>query len=103
MPHLNKGYNPLLKSFPDSEKINAVSLGAETLYLRLIAQSDDNGNYWGDPPLVLGKLYTLRMDAKQVGVDDVARWLDELRAVGLVKSYRVKGRTYINLINCYKV
>jgi hypothetical protein len=47
-----ESYNPLLKSYPDSEKVNAVCVGAETLFTRLLAQSDDLAHYYGElhPP-----------------------------------------------------
>jgi len=95
-------WNPLLKSYPDSEKINSVSLGAETLYTRLIAQCDDNANYWGDPMMVLAKLFTHRMVAEEVEVGDVQSWLTELLQVGLIRSYKVGEKEFVRVINCKK-
>ncbi len=95
-------YNALLKSYPDSDKINAVSTGAEMLYTRLLAQSDDAGRYYGDPQFILCRLFTARMAAGQVKVGDVSKWLLELEAVGLVRRYTVAGVAYLELIDVYK-
>jgi hypothetical protein len=92
-------YNPLLKSYPDSEKVNAVSIGAETLFTRLIAQADDNDHYYADPGMVLGKLFTRRMCAGHVQMSHVECWLAELEAVGLVVFYQFEGRKYLEIIN----
>ena len=79
-------WNPLLKSYPDSEKINAISIGAETLYTRLIAQCDDHAHYYGDARWVLPKLFTARMIARQVTEADVSNWLGELEHVGFDRA-----------------
>ena len=95
-------YNPLLKSYPDSEKVNAVSIGAETLYTRLLAQSDDQDHYYGDPRLILGKLFTIRWQAGQVCEVDIGLWTDELVAVKLVMRYEAGGKSYLELLDCRK-
>lgn len=92
-------YNPLLKSYPDSEKINSCSEGAETLFTRLLAQADDLNHYFGDPAMVLGKLYTRRMCAGQVNRDDVRKRIDELANARLIEIYDVEGRQYIDILN----
>ena len=95
-------YNPLLKSYPNSEKVNAVSLGAETLFTRLIADCDDNDCHDGDPRLLLARLYAKRWAAGQVREKDVAGWLSELEAENLVYPYKANGRRYIRIVNCRK-
>lgn len=97
-----ESYNPLLKSYPDSEKINALSEAAEVLYVRLIAASDDDGRYYGDAKWVLAKLFTARMIAGQVTAEDVESRLCELELVGLAFRYRVGDDTYLQLINVSK-
>lgn len=101
-PEKRESYNPLLKSYPDSEKINGVSEGAEVLYVRLIAQSDDKGRYWGDPAMVLAKLFTHRMAAGEVTKSDVAKRLEELRTVGLIDFYEVAGKRYLQMVSVVK-
>jgi hypothetical protein len=102
MMNKREPYNPLLKSYPDSEKINAVSEGAETLFTRLIAQSDDANHYYGDAPMVLGKLYTRRMALGQVNVKAVQTRIDELADARLIEIYEADGRHYIEIVNCRK-
>jgi hypothetical protein len=97
-----KSYNPLLKTYPDSEKINAISEGAEVLYVRLIAASDDAGRYYGDPEWVLTKLFTARMIQKRVSVKDVEKRLAELSTVGLIRLYDVAGKRYLELVDVIK-
>jgi hypothetical protein len=95
-------YNPLLKSYPDSERVNCVSEGAETLFTRLIAQSDDANHYYGEPAMVLGKLYTRRMCAGQVTLKMVRDRIGELENARLIETYEVEGRLYIEIVNCRK-
>lgn len=97
----NESYNPLLKSYVDSEKINAVTEGAENLYVRLIAQSDDEGRYSADPNWVLAKLYTHRM-FKGLKVDDVAARIEELWSVDLIRLYEVEGKKFLQVVDVFR-
>lgn len=101
-PQKRESYNPLLKSYPDSEKINAVSEGAEILYVRLIAQSDDRGRYWGDPQIILAKLFTHRMAAGQLTVRDITNRLIELVQADLIQFYTAGGKQYLQMLNVVK-
>ncbi|MCK4306084.1 MAG: hypothetical protein KAY24_17725, partial [Candidatus Eisenbacteria sp.] len=95
-------WNPLLKSYPFSERVNAVSVGAETLFTRLIAQADDYGNFYGEPRKLLAYLYGHRFAAKQVSETDAGRWRAELvsNPVGpLAAMYNDNGSEYIHIIN----
>lgn len=108
-----ESWNPLLKSYPFSEKINAVSIGAETLFTRLVAQADDYGNYWGNPRMILARLFPHRWAKKEITETDVGRWRLELvtdtgRArtddvtspVGpLAVVYKVNGLEYLHLLH----
>lgn len=97
----DSAYNPLLKSYPDSDKINAVSEGAEVLYVRLVAASDDGGRYPADPAWVLARLFTLRMTS---GLKEkaIADRLDELSRVGLIEIYAVGERRYLQIVNVFR-
>jgi hypothetical protein len=97
-----EGYNPLLKSYPDSDSINAVSEGAEVLYVRLIAATDDASHYYGDPYWILSRLFTARMITGQLTTDDIAGRLRELAQVGLLRIYAVRNVEYLELVNCFK-
>jgi len=95
-------WTPLLCSYPDSVKINKLSFEAETLYTRLLAQSDDRGNYDGDPVLIAAGVFRRRFRAGQVDIEKVQRWRDELVAVGLACLYEHDGETYIHLVGAKK-
>lgn len=97
-----RSYNPLLKSYPDSEKINSVSEGAETLYTRLLAVSDDHGCYWGSPIMVMSKLYAHRAEKLQVNEMIVSQRLEELEQAELIRRYEVDGRIYLRLLSLYR-
>ncbi len=97
-----KSYNPLLKSYPDSEKINRVSEGAEVLYVRLLAASDDDHHYYADAGRVLAKLFTERMLAGVVTEKIVDDRLGELARVDLIRLYEVGGKQYLEIVQCFK-
>jgi hypothetical protein len=82
--------------------VNSVSIGAETLFTRLIARSDDHAHYYADPPMVTAKLFTHRMCKGEVDFVAVARWINELAAVGLITFYTADGRRYLKIVNCRK-
>ena len=95
-------WNPLLKSYPDSEKVNAVSIGAETMFTRLIAKADDYGNYWATPRRLLAGLYSCRWEKRDVDETCMVRWRDELVTCTcgpLIALYSVSGVDYLHLIN----
>ena len=94
---------PLRKSYPFSMKINRCSVGAETLYLRLLTQTDDFGNYWGSPQQLLGQLFTLRWERGDVRARDVTRWRNELVEVGLLSVYEFDGCEYIHMVDVKKL
>jgi hypothetical protein len=93
-------WEALLKSFPDSRKINSVSEGAEILYLRLLAVSDDLGRYYADPAVIHARIFTFR--ARDVSVTEAGRRRDELVRAGLVRVYRVEGEEVLELVDVYR-
>jgi len=95
-------WNPLLKSYPESEKINSVSIGAETMYTRLIAKADDHGNYYGNPLLILSYLFGHRFAAGDVSVSDTGRWRAELETATLITLYEVENETYLHVISPHR-
>ena len=102
MARRRESYNPLLKSYPDSDKINSVSEGAEVLYIRLLAASDDANRYYGDPEMVLGKLFTARMASGVLNARDIEKRLAELESIRLLDRYAVNGRRFVQLLDCFK-
>ena len=92
-------WNPLLKSYPESVKINRCSFGAETMYTRLLAKCDDHGHYDGDPAMLLAGLFRRRMASKEMNVTNAARFRDELVTHGLIALYEIDGETYLEILN----
>ena len=95
-------WNPLLKSYPDSEKVNAVSIGAETMFTRLVAKADDYGNYWASPRKLLAGLFSYRWDHGEVDETLMVRWRNELATCTegpLIIFYSVNDKDYLHLIN----
>ena len=95
-------WNPIRKGAYDSVIINGVSEVAELFYYRLLQQSDDNGNYEGDPFLILCGLYAKRAKKKQVNVTKVLQRRTELVTAGLIKLYNSGDNTYLHLVDCKK-
>lgn len=91
-------WTPLLKSYPESRKINAVSIGAETMFTRLLAKVDDGSNYYADDRLLLAELYGHRFANGSVSETDMARWRDELVTIGLVQQYNGGGEGYLHIV-----
>jgi hypothetical protein len=70
----------------EDRKINSVSEGAETLFFRLLAKTDDFGRYFGDPDLLRGKIYPRR---PELSVHDIEGRLIELVTKRLLNFYEV--------------
>lgn len=92
----------LLKNYPESERLNAVSQLAEWLYCRLLAKSDDAGNYYGEAGLVASYACGHRLAKSQVTVEQVKGWLSELAHpdIDLIRFYN--DDKHIHLMLCYK-
>lgn len=105
MARLSNRYNPLLKSYPESEKINSVSEGAEVLYVRLIAACDDMGRYWGDAGWILNKLFTARAISGTIRAEELEQRLCELEQTvpePLIRRYTVGKMRYLEVVNVHK-
>ena len=85
----------LLRDWTDSERVNALSANAETLFVRLIMKADDYGRYFGNPQLLKSYLYPL----KDIRVTDISRWCAECADAGLIAIYEVTGKRYIEILN----
>jgi len=103
MARPRKRWTPLLATLPYSKKINQCSIGAEMLFGRLLAQSDDNGNYYGKPGEIAFYLLTERFVNEQLTLDDVKEWLDELISAGLVRLYKTDGQECLHIVNAFKI
>jgi len=98
----NESYVPLLCNYPDSEKINKVSEGAEAMFCRLLAKCDDEGNYYGSPKRLLCKLFTLRYENGTMTDAKALRYRNELETVALVTRYEAVGVEYLHVNDCKK-
>lgn len=85
----------LLRDWTDSEKVNALTANAETLFVRLIMKADDYGRYFGNPQLLKSYLYPL----KDIRVADISRWCAECADAGLIAIYESAGKRYIEILN----
>lgn len=81
-----------------SPNLNALSMGAENMFYRLIVQADDFGRYHATPSILRGHCYPLRLD----GVTDqlIIEWMNELIAADLLFVYE-SGR-YLQITNWSK-
>lgn len=95
-------WHALLKNYPQSERVNAVSIKAETLFTRLIAQADDYGNYYGEPRRILAYLYGHRWAQGEATEADVRHWRTELVTEVLAAIYKVDGREYLHIVKPHR-
>ena len=98
-----ESWTPLLKSYPESRKINSVSVGAETMFTRLLALCDDKANYYGAPALLLVHTFGNRYANGTVSLRDCEQWRTELITAGLVLAYQSEGEVYLHVVNCKKM
>jgi hypothetical protein len=76
----------------EDRKINAVTEGAETMFFRLLAKTDDFGRYFGDPVLLKGKIYPRR---PELTVQDIASRMVELVTAKLLFFYEADDDFFI--------
>lgn len=81
-----------------SRKINAVSEGAENLYYRIYANTDDFGIFHADPKILKGQIYTLR----SISVPTIEKRLNELINIILVKVFVNNGEEYLEIVDFEK-
>jgi hypothetical protein len=92
-------WTPLRQSYPDSEKVNKLSFEAESLYVRVLARSDDGGNYFADPVELMCKLMSQRLKFGLVDLEKIKRLQEELVAAELVCLYKLNGGVYMHVNN----
>jgi hypothetical protein len=73
------------------------------LYLRLLVLADCEGRFPGTTRGVLGLALAERWENETVLEAEVAAWLDEMEAKGLMARYEAKGATYIVLLRFYRM
>ncbi len=78
-----------------SETIAQLTADEERFFYRLIVQCDDYGRFDGRPSVIRARCFALQID--EVDDEDVARWLAVLVNVGLIATYVVDGRTFLQV------
>lgn len=82
-----------------SESLAEVSVHARWTFAGLWTYVDDEGRGKADPRLIKGQLWPLDDD---VASKDVAGYLDELEAEGMVCRYEVDGRLYLHVVHWHE-
>ena len=78
-----------------SQKINAISEGAENLYYRIYVNTDDFGLFHADPEILKGLVYTLR----KISTEIIENRLNELIEIELIKIYKHNNETYLEIVD----
>lgn len=79
-----------------SETIAQLTSDEERFFYRLLVQCDDYGRFDGRPAVIRARCFALQVDV--VSDEDVARWLAVLERVGLVATYTVGGRAFLQVV-----
>ena len=87
--------NRIIRDWTDSEKVNALSCGAEVLFTRLFMKADDYGSFHANIKLIKGLLFPLR----ETKDEDILCWLKELIDLELIIIYSVKQKNYLRILN----
>lgn len=88
-------YRRIYAGFIFGKRINSVSLQAEAWFWRINSKCDDFGNFIADPALVLNATVGRR---KNVLIDDVTAWLQELVGSGLIQEYEADGEKHLHVV-----
>ncbi len=81
----------------DSDKVERLSFHAEVFYRRLMSVVDDFGLYDARTMVLRSRLFPLRVDRVTDG--EIEEWLRECVAVGLIETYEIDGRKYLQYLN----
>ena len=73
-----------------SEQIGQVSREARLLFVGLITYADDEGRFRAHPALLRAHVFPY----DEISTREVAGWLSELQAAGLVLAYRARGSAW---------
>lgn len=87
--------NRVLRDTTDSEKVNALSNGAEVFFYRLFMKADDHGIHPAHPLLLKSALFPL----KSYDPSDIISWMDECIGQELVIKYRIDHKDFIKVVN----
>ena len=85
----------LRSSYIESEAVNSIPLEAEVFWTHLLVTVDDFGRYDASTKILRPKLFPLRLD--QVSEQDIKEWIVLCDAAGLIKTYVVAGKPYLQM------
>lgn len=86
-------YRRIYSGFIKGQRINRLSLQAEAWFWRVITTVDDFGNGEADPELC----HALTAGRRKVTPKQISAWLREMKDVGLIELYEVKGEPYLHV------
>jgi hypothetical protein len=86
--------NFVREGYVDSERIMLLSWPARDLYVRSLITADDAGRLPGNPALVSARCWPLKPEP----TENVEKWLDELFAADLIKSWNFDGKIVIQVM-----
>lgn len=86
----------MLRDWTDSLRMEGISAESERLFVRLIMRADDYGRFHGDPRLIKANCFPL---CDEITVNQIAAWLDEVCARGLIVIYSAGGRRLLAIAN----
>ena len=89
--------NRILRDWTDSERVNTLTVQSERFFVRLIMKVDDYGRLYGNPMLLRAALFPLLTD--EVRVSDISRLIAECVKAGLITSYEVESKLYVEIVN----
>lgn len=81
----------MIRNWTSSDKVDALSFGAEVFFTRLIMTVDDFGRFHANPKLLKSALYPL----KEIKLSDIEKWLNECTT--LLRVYEVDGKQYLEI------
>jgi hypothetical protein len=78
-----------------SETLAQLSAEEERFFYRLLVQCDDYGRFDGRPAVIRTRCFGLQIDS--ISEVDVSAWIVTLESVGLITTYGVDGRTFLQV------
>ena len=94
------GNRLLNESIIYSKKIDSLSCFQEAMFIRLLVTVDDFGRYYADPQLLKSSLFPMKEDLTKASVEDA---LAKMVSVGLVKTYEVDEKAYLQICDWSKI
>lgn len=93
--------NRIIKeSILTSDSFNALTLSAQSFFIRLIVRVDDFGRFEARSAVLRAALYPLRLE--KVDEKCVIAMLEELKSQNMVSVYWVLGKPYLQMVNWNK-